>query len=170
MLCAMKLLGTSSVTRPGQRRASAGFTIVEVAVAAFVLVFSLTSTIVALQTGYKSLDVSRGVTLASQIAQSEIERIRLLNWSGAGGISELPAEASVDVGSIFTQDPAVASRFTVTRQVSAIPGDTRTNADQLKQITITVTWKTIDGMTHSRVFKTLYSKNGLYDYFHTIAR
>jgi hypothetical protein len=166
----MKLLGTSLVTRPGQRRASAGFTIVEVAVAAFVLVFSLTSTIVALQTGYKSLDVSRGVTLASQIAQSEIERIRLLNWSGTGGISELPAEATVDVGSIFTQDPAVASRFTVIRQVSAVPGDTRTNADQLKQITITVTWKTIDGMTHSRVFKTLYSKNGLYDYFHTIAR
>lgn len=158
-----------SATRRQARRRG-GFTIVEVAVASFVLVFSLTSTIVALQSGFRSLDLARGITLSSQIAQSEIERLRLLNWTGTGGIASLPASENVDVSSIFTTDPAIASRFTVVRTVGAVEGDTRTNADLIKQITLTITWKTTDGMSHSRVFRTLYSKNGLYDYFYTIAR
>lgn len=142
----------------------------EVAVASFVLVFSLASTIVALQTGFRSLDVARGITLSSQIAQSEIERIRLLNWTGTGGIDSLPATETVDLASMFSSDPSIASRFTVVRTVSAVTGDARTNSDQIKQITILVTWKTSDGMNHTRTFRTIYSKNGLYDYFHTIAR
>lgn len=138
--------------------------------ASFVLIFSLATTIVALQSGFRSMDTARGLTLASQIAQSEIERLRLLNWEGTGGIASLPASETVDVSSIFTSDTTVASRFQVVREVSSIAGDTRVNADLIKQVTITVTWKTIDGVSHTRVFRTIYSKNGLYDYFHTIAR
>lgn len=162
------------------RGAQAGFTLVEVAVASFVLVFSLASTIIALQTGFKSMDVARGITLASQIAQSEIERIRLLNWSPADDpvgepttgreyISTLPATATVDVAGTFITDPALAARFTVTRTVSVDSADTRTNADLIRVITISVNWKTLDGMVHTRNFRTIYAKNGLYDYFHVIA-
>ena len=149
------------------RGSRSGFTIVEVAVASFVMVFSLASTIVALQTGFRSLDVARGTTLASQIAQSEIERIRLLNWTQ---ITALPSSEAIDISGLFSEVGGITQHFTVVRTVGTDGTDTRTNADQIRQITLTITWKTSDGMPHSRVFRTIYSKNGLYDYFHTIAR
>jgi Tfp pilus assembly protein PilV len=146
--------------RPGWSRDRRGFTIPEVAMAVFVMAFGIASSIIAMQTGFRYLDIARGNTLASQIMQSEIERVRLLSWSA---IATLPASATVDLSSMFTTDPSLAARFALTRSVT---DDATRDA---RYITLTVSWKTYDGQTHTRSFTTLYARNGLYDYYYTDA-
>lgn len=157
----------SSRRRP--RRAQAGFTILEVALSAFVMALGIASAIIAMQMGFKSLNVARDSTLASQIMQSEIERIRLMPWNLPGGavdsIVELPASESVSVASMFTANAQIASKFTVTRTVT----DDATRPTEAKNITLAVSWNSYDGRSHTRTFSTMYCKNGLYDYYYTIA-
>lgn len=141
-------------------RGARGFTIPEVALAVFVMAFGISSSIIAMQTGFRYLDVARGNTLASQIMQSEIERIRLLSWDA---IRALPASEAVDLSTMFSTDPALGSRFTLTR--TAVDDATR----DARYITVKVEWHTTDGQAHTRSFTTLYARNGLYDYYYTDA-
>lgn len=156
------------VRRDPLPRDARGFTIVEVAMATFVMAFAIATSIVAMQTGFRYLDVARGNTLASQIMQSEIERLRLFPWSKTAtaaidSIAELPASETVDLSTMFSTDPTIAARFTVLRTVA----DDGTR--DARYITVKVTWQTTDGQNHSRSFTTLYAKNGLYDYYYTDA-
>lgn len=152
--------------RPDRRplaRRQRGFTIIEVALSAFVMALGLASSIAAMHAGYKFLDLARDTTLASQILQSEIERIRMMSWAN---VSALPAEEPVNLAAMFTSDLNLATRFTVTRKVdsdSTRPGDVRL-------ITLRVQWSSFDGRTHTRRFQAKYVKNGLYDYYYTLAR
>jgi Tfp pilus assembly protein PilV len=150
-----------------RRARPAGFTIVEVMMAAMVLVFGIATSLTALQYGMRAVDTARNMTLASQIMQSEMEILRLQNWTQ---ISALPASATVDPtltitsGTSTTLDAtltAIASRFTVTRTVADIAG--RSN---IKLITLTVAWSGIDGRAHSLQYQTRYAKSGLSDYFY----
>jgi Tfp pilus assembly protein PilV len=149
--------------RPSRLKSERGFTILEVAMATFVMAFGVASTIIAMQAGFKMIDVARGTTLASQVAQSEMERIRMMSWSD---IDALPASEPVDLTTIFTTDPALAARFTMIRRAADVTG----KEDSMREITLIVSWNSYDGRTHQRTFKTRYSKNGLYDYYYTLAR
>ena len=141
--------------------------------AGFIMTFGIASSIIVMQMGFKALNVARDSTLASQIIQSEIERLRLLPWSKTSGtmpepvdsISELPALEAVNLTSMFTGNAALAAKFTVTRTVEA---DVARPSD-VRSITVKVTWKSYDGRSQTRYFTTLYAKNGLYDYYYTIA-
>ena len=151
------------IRRPRQR----GFTIVEVMMAAIVMVLGIVTSLTTLQFGMRAVDTARNMTLASQIMQSEMEIMRLQNWSQ---IIALPASATVDPattissGSSTTLDAmlnTIASRFTCTRTVADIAG----RAD-IKLITLTVTWNGVDGRSHSLTYQTRYAKNGLSDYLY----
>jgi Tfp pilus assembly protein PilV len=140
----------------------AGFTIIEVAMAAFALAFGLATSIISMQAGYKQMDLARGTTIAAQVIQSEMERLRMLSWTG---ICALPASSTFDGSTYFSANPDVAGKFTITRTVAA----NSTNPTEMKDLTVTATWRTIDGRTHSRSFTAVYAKQGLYDYYYTIA-
>lgn len=135
--------------------------------AASVLVLGIATSITTLQYGMRAVDTARNMTLAGQIMQSEMEILRLQNWTQ---ISALDASATVDPnasissGSATALDTtlnAIASRFTCTRSVSDISG--RAN---IKLITLTVVWFGVDGRRHSLTYQTRYAKNGLSDYFY----
>jgi len=145
--------------RPNQR----GFTVIEVALASFVLVFAILSSFSVMITGFRTLEVARNITLSSQIAQSEIERLRLLNWAE---IAALPGSSSVDMATAFTSDAKLASRFTVTREVADVAGRT----GEMRDITVIVSWTGLDGILRHRSYHMRYGKNGLYDYYYTLAR
>jgi Tfp pilus assembly protein PilV len=152
------------------RRSRRGFTIMEVMMATFVMAFGISTAIIALQTGFKSLDVARDSTLASQIMQSEIERLRLWPWnntstSAVDSICELPSSETVSLTTMFASNAELAAKFAVTRTVTA----DSTRPDDVRYITLNVTWKSYDGRTHTRSFTTMYAKNGLYDYYYTLA-
>ncbi len=164
---------SSSLSQPARRRHDskvAGFTIIEVAMATFVMAFGIATAIIALQMGFKALDVARDATLASQIMQSEIERLRLLPWNNASttavdSICELPASETVALASMFASSARLTNKFTVIRTVTPDPD----RPADVRFITITVTWRSYDGQEHTRSFSTMYAKNGLYDYYYTLA-
>lgn len=151
-------------------RGNRGFTIMEVAMASFIMAFGIGSSIVAMQSAFKSLDVARDTTLASQILQSEIERLRLMAWSNTGtaavdSIVELPESQAVNLSTMFSSSAALEKKFDVVRKVE-VDEDRPT---EVRYITISVQWRSYDGRTHNRSFRSMYAKNGLYDYYYTIA-
>ncbi len=150
---------------PAPRRRTRGFTILEVVMATAVMALGISTSIIAIQQGYKFLDVARNTTLASQILQSEIERIRMMSWANVTDASTMLGEHKVDLTTMFTTDPALASRFIVVRNVTA---DASRPSDVV-DIELTVYWNTYDGREQRRSFQTKYIKNGLYDYYYTLA-
>lgn len=167
----------ASLRARGPRR-TAGFTIPEVAMATFVMAFGIASSIVAMQSGFKTIDVARGTTIASQILQSEMERLRLMSWTSISNLSTatdvtapIPAgsPAGVEVfdgATYFSSNADVAGKYTITRTVAA----DSTRPSDVMNITISVRWQSYDGRWHNRSFRSMYAKNGLYDYYYTLAR
>lgn len=153
--------------RRESRPAAGGFTIAEVMMASFVMILGIASAIIVLQSGLRALDTARNTTLASQLIQSEMERIRLLSWSA---VNSLPASATIEIGEILPTDlPSISelrSRFTIVREVTDVTG----KVGDMKEIDITVSWRGVDGQTHVRSSSTHYSREGLYAYYYTKAR
>ena len=144
------------------RGARGGFTILEVAMSTFIMALGIATSIIAMQSGFRHLDLARGSTLASQILQSEMERIRLMSW---GGVSALPATQTFDGGTFFSNSPDVVGRFSVTRTCTA----DSTRPSDVMNLNISVSWNTYDGRPHTRSFNSIYTRNGLYDYYYTVA-
>src|SRR5688500_2197242 len=59
----------------------AGFSLLEVALATFVLGFAITTSITVLRNALGALDSARNLTIATQIMQTEIEKMRLQDWA-----------------------------------------------------------------------------------------
>jgi type II secretory pathway pseudopilin PulG len=148
---------------PGPRQSQRGFTIMEVTMTTFIMAFGIATAILTMMSGFRSIDVARNMTLASQVLQSEMERVRLMSWSDIG---TLPAKETVDLSSVFTSDPALANRYSLVRAVTDVTGKT----GEMKEILLVVSWENADGRSLSRQFRTYYTKDGLYDYYYTLAR
>lgn len=145
---------------------------------AFVMAFGIATSIVAMQTGFKSIDLARGSTMASQIIQSEMERVRMMSWTNISTLStatdiDAPFPAGSPAGvemfdgaTNFSSNANVAGKYTITRTVT--PDSTRPS--DVMNITIAVTWLGYDNRRHTRSFRSMYAKNGLYDYYYTLAR
>lgn len=58
-----------------------GFTIIEVVIASAVMVLAISSSLIVLQVGMRAIDNARYTTLAGQILQSQMEKLRLLTWT-----------------------------------------------------------------------------------------
>ncbi len=144
------------------RRRLRGFTIIEVAMATFVMAFGISTSIIAMQSGFKQIDLARGTTIASQIVQSEMERLRMMSWTM---IAALPASQSFDGATYFSANADVAGRYTITRTVTA----NATEPADIKDLKVSVRWQGYDGRWHQRSFTGIYARNGLYDFFYTIA-
>ena len=123
-----------------------GFAILEVAMATFVLAFGIATAIVAMQAGFRHLDLARGTTLAAQIIQSEMERIRMMSWTG---VSAIPATETFDGATNFSSTSRIVGRYSVTRTLTA---DTA-RPTEVMNISIAVTWRTYDGRPHTPQFQ-----------------
>ncbi|PTY06296.1 hypothetical protein DB347_12735 [Opitutaceae bacterium EW11] len=134
--------------------------------AGFVLVVALCASLSTLTRGYQMLDAARSSTMAAQILQSEIERIRLMSWTDLTTLQTTIAadssKATVDLNGLGISSD-VADRFKDTS--IALEKDPDRN---MMSITVTVRWKGSTGIPEQRSFTTRYSKNGFYDYCYTI--
>ncbi|MFI5356212.1 MAG: response regulator [Opitutales bacterium] len=147
---------------PGRRssrepfRQPGGFSLLEVMVASIVLVLGITTAITTLQRGLQALDTARNYSYAAQVMQSELERLRLEDWT------QIQALENAGVTTVTTDDTATAARsaFTCHRLITD-------EKDGMKQITLVSTWQNHDGRPHTAQFITRYSQNGLYDYLYT---
>jgi len=145
-----------------RRRREGGFTIVEVAMASFIMAFGIATSIIAMQSGYRHIDLARGTTLASQIIQSEMERLRMMSWTM---INALPTSATFDGATFFSEHADIEGDYTITRTVT----DDSTRPGEVKNLNISVRWRTYDLRWHQRSFNAIYARNGLYDYYYTVA-
>ncbi len=153
---------SSPRTKRGQ-----GFTLVEVMIASLVLTVMILSALGALLQGFKLLDTARNTTVAAQIAQSEIEDLRLQPWSKVSDpaiISQSgPIDLKASIGKLLgtAEGEALASRFSATRTIVDVPN----RESKLKRVTIAVAWSDYTGVTHTRSYETLVGQYGLTDYF-----
>lgn len=118
-----------------------------------VLGLTVASTLVAMQVGFAMIETARNNTLASQILQSEMEDLRLLNWDRLTDLTDgpFPIEKSFH--------ESVADRFTCNREFA-------TPRAGIRQVTLRVEWKSNRGALHSREYTTFFSKEGLNDYYY----
>lgn len=137
--------------------------------ATFVMAFGIATSIIAMQTGFRQIDLARTSSIAEQIIQNEMERLRMMSWTGittpttSGGPF---GSASINLTSYFTNNATISQIFSGTTTVAY---DSSSAANDIVDITVTVTWKTFDGRSHTRSYTSIYCKNGLYDYYYTVA-
>ena len=163
-----------------------GFTILEVGCTAAILALAIISSITTMQRAFVSLDTARNVTLAGQIMQGKLEQLRLKDWNtflggsgvngyvfdAAGNALTQPVTQTIDAS--FTSNPKIgANKFTLTSSVTdvthAAPNGSGLGANPwsgMKLITLTVTWKGLDGQTLTRSYSSYYGQNGLYDFYY----
>ncbi len=108
-----------------------GFTLVEVAVATAVMALVISTSIVVLARSFSEMDTARCLSYASQVLQSELEKMRLTSWgdgtaagNGTTGITSYPTTATaipID-SSFYNQGNAadVGSRMTLTRTAADV--------------------------------------------------
>jgi prepilin-type N-terminal cleavage/methylation domain-containing protein len=150
-----------------------GFTLVEVAVATAVMALVISTSLMVLARGFNVMDTARCLSYASQIMQSELEKMRLSPWGNgttAGtdttvytspalpSITSYATTATViPIDSSFYAAGSAGSRMTLTRTAA----DVHTG---MIQVTFQVSWNTIDGRPMHRSYTTYYGQKGLYDF------
>lgn len=125
--------------------------------AAGVMALSITTSITTMQRGFLSLDTARKITIAGQIMQSEFEQMRLQSWATVDAYPLTPTNLTIDPH--FTANAFIGSNFNLTRTVALVHAG-------MKQVTLTITWKSYDGRAITRSYSSYYGQNGLYDYFY----
>lgn len=153
-----------------RRSRRAGVTIVEVMVAAGVLVLAISSSIIVLQQGMRAIDTARYTTLAGQILQSQMEKLRLLTWTQLTNTTSGPVAFTTFRPDLTSSTTAQLRRFTAAgttgrcaMSIVDVPGA----GGKMKSITLTATWTGINGQAHSLSYSTFYGKNGMSDSFYT---
>jgi Tfp pilus assembly protein PilV len=144
--------------RSSRLRSQRGITIIEVATAALIMGLVLATAVTTMQRAFISLQNARDLNIASQMLQSEMEKMRLADWTTVNGFTNSAAPVTLD--SAFTSNPFVGTRFALSRTVADPKTDTRI-------ITLQVVWTGADKRQLSRRLAMRYSRNGLYDYFYS---
>lgn len=137
------------------RRIFPAFSLIEVMVAAFVLAFGIVSSIAVLQSGLQALDSARNLTGATQVMQSEMERLRLKSWAQLQQLQDAN-------DTVVAVDGALpGGRFACMREITDRKPD-------MKQIALIARWHGYDGRLHTARMVTWYCRNGLNDYYYTV--
>lgn len=129
------------------------FTLVELMVGMALAGIIFTGAFSGMKTGFDIVEESRDQARVTQLLQSEIERMRTLNWTD---LKSLPANATITLDGALAQ--AYAERYTFTRNI------TQTSADQI-EVEVVASWKNGNRNRSLSMF-TGFTQNGLYDYYY----
>ena len=123
---------------------SPGFTIIEVMMASVILVVGFMGMIQAVTIGSEMMATSRRQTLAAQILEHEIGKLRLADWTT---LTALPTtSATIVIDSQFDQAITAcgltkATNISLTRTTTNIDVETPSDGvTDLKEVTFTLTW------------------------------
>ena len=150
----------------------AAFTLIEVMMAATILVVGFIGMIQAMTIGSGMMDNARRQTLAAQILSHHIEKLRQLPWDVATAapnelaIKDLPtASTTITIDSQFNSAIAASgATYTLTRTTADVV------AGRLREATFTVTWvvttsrrsgASLVTFTYTRISSAYYGKYGL---------
>ena len=140
-------------------------TMAEVLIAAVLLGFVIMSSLTALSQSYGFTRHARMVTLASQIAQSVMEDLRLRNFNDlktyavqAQPVNFASTLASERFASNFT------TGFTLTGRFNTLVASSSSQLGKIS-VTLTVAW-TENNIPYSRSLTTYFGEKGLSDYYY----
>jgi type IV pilus assembly protein PilV len=137
------------------RKPAAGFTIVEVIMAAVVMLAGVVGMMQVVISGSEMLAVSRSQTIAAQIIHSEIDKVHLVDWASLPSIGTTTFTPDTSFAPVTIKLNGATYRCTVT-----------TVRADLKKITYTVSWRSNkagnNGRVYSRSGSTYVDQNGLY--------
>jgi hypothetical protein len=151
-------------TRYGVRRYQRAFTILEVMTSTFVMMFVFVSALFVLESAYQMIDTARSGTLAGQILQSQMEKLRLLSFTQLQPIvTGSPASFTPDIVGTSGQ----ISRFTCTQTLAFDPAYVVGGQNTMVDITLAATWTGTTGQLHSRTYYSQYASNGISDFFYS---
>jgi len=122
--------------------------------ASCILMIGLGGTVLTVKNSLSTISHARHLGVASQSMQSEIERLRLRNWSQLQALQD-SGDTTVDLPSLPPGSTLSCSRLITDLR----PG--------LKQITLEARWGGSGGRAHSARLVTRYARSGLNDYFYT---
>jgi Tfp pilus assembly protein PilV len=135
-------------TQP-RRTSVDGFTLIEVMLAAAVMLAGIVGMMQVVTSASEMLDASRKQTIATRIMHGEIERVRVTDWSQ---LELLPETEQIALNSSFQ---TIGQGFRCVRQIATVKSG-------MKLVTYTVTWTGNTGRAYSRTSSTYIGKNGLY--------
>lgn len=127
-----------------------GFTLVEALIASLIMAIGLFAMITTIYAQFAALSQNREYTIATLAAQEEIEIIRGMSFADI-----------LNLGSTFTTDGFIyldssSGALTVDNAYSPISG-----ADNVRRISATVSWNSIDGKPLRKTMATLMTKDGI---------
>lgn len=129
--------------------------------AAFILAVAIATSITTLQRAFLSIDTARNMTLAGQIMQHELEKVRLKDWTTVSAYTD---DDDLTIDSLFTANSYVANL--VAQRRLRLAREVTTPETDIIQLTYTVTWRNYDGRELSRSYVTYYARYGIYDFFY----
>lgn len=138
--------------RSYSRSSSRAFTLVELLIAMVIFASVIASGLACVRMGMNQISNARSETRASQVMQSEIERLRSLAWNNF--IALAGTDQDVNLSSEFSD--AVYGSFKMKRSIGG-SGNSR-------KITLLIQWNDLSGKIHTKSYVTQYTKGGLYDY------
>lgn len=141
--------------RPRSREAA--FSLVDVMMGAVILVVALMGTIQAVTIGSEMLATARRQTLASQIMDHELEKLRMASWTTISGLADGPTTVTID-SQFASAVVAAGANFSLSRSVAYVDPTSSSLAaagttTSLREVTFTVTWVVVpSGFTASRTY------------------
>lgn len=135
-------------SNPPKRKKEAGFTLIEVALSATVMLFVIAGMLSAVTSGAQMLDSSNRMVTASNLITHHVNELRLEGWDE---VARLPASRTLTVPTRFS---SVADGMSISRTV--IEEDT-----DLYRVTFAVSWTGITGRSYTESEDALFAKNGL---------
>ena len=142
-------------TQPNRFNSRGGFTLAEVMVSMSLMAIIFTAAFGTHFLGMKMVEDAREDMRASQIIQSELEAMRTMNWPDLQALSGT-SNIIQPQGNFMAQ---FANDYTVYRVVGNINGNQ-------KYVVIWVWWKNSKGFNSFRRFSTVFTQNGLNDYYY----
>lgn len=133
---------------PSTSRSQAGFTLVEVALSATVMLFVIAGMLSAVTSSSQMLDTSQRMVVANNLITNHVADLRQAGWDS---VAALPGSSTLTPPARFT---TVAKGMTLTRTV--VDEDT-----DLRRVTVSVDWVGLTGRNHNATQSALFSKNGL---------
>lgn len=134
-----------------RKSSRSGFTLIEGMIGVFLLSVTVAACLMSLRVMFLQMENVRNNSLASQILQSEIENLRLLDW----------AKVAVLESGEFDMDEEFADTHARDFERRLIVREMHPN---LREVTLEVEWTGVGGAVSARRYVTYFSRNGLHDY------
>jgi prepilin-type N-terminal cleavage/methylation domain-containing protein len=131
-----------------------GFTLVEVVVGSVLMAMVFSASYASYFLGMNMVEDAREELRASQIVQSELERMRTMNWDAVANSRTIE---SVTPEGIYIKQ--YSDDYRAYREIKDIDGET-----DIKLVRVFVWWTNSKGQRTYQVFNTIMTKDGLNDY------